>query len=109
MKIDQNYSFSRVLNWSDSKKKAIDTTNYIGKFQIRQGYGSAVVVEISSGNGITISNDGVIKFTLTSAQTKLLTSSNYIYELALKNTITNEVVRLIYGDITVNRGVIQWD
>lgn len=109
--IEKGARFDKTLNWQDSSNTPIDLANYLGRMQIRERKDStSFVVELTTENGmITLqpnSELGRIDLYIGATTTDALTISNGVYDLELyHNTDTDDVVRLIEGNVTIAEGV----
>lgn len=84
-----------------------DLTGYEGKLQIR-GQADVVVQEFSTSNAsMTLSNEGVVKISLTVAQTLALTWTTGTWDLLLKAP-SQEAERQFGGAARVVKGVTAW-
>jgi phage tail sheath gpL-like len=100
--IDQGSIWSVVLVYTDSNNVAVNLTGYTAAMQLRQNYNSttADLTLTTANGGITIVGaTGTITITATAAQTGLLDSGFYVYDLEL--TSGSNISRLIQGQLTV--------
>lgn len=80
----------------------IDLTQYTAiKLQVKRSKSSAAIVELSIGNGLTVSgdDDNVLSTHFTKEQTKTLSCQTYYYDILMSKPSSN--VYYIEGTITV--------
>lgn len=102
--IEQGATYDQEFVWKDSTGTGIDLTGYTARMQIRQVKTEAVIISLTTGDGITLNYDGngsirvYISATDTSA---LLTCKQARYDLELQN-IDGTVTRLLQGNVTIS-------
>lgn len=92
------------MEWKDGNNQPIDTSEFSGKIQIRENVNKTAVVELTDGNGITISDSGEITLSISPSKTALLTQPKYVYDFILTDASLNKT-KLLYGDVIVSRAV----
>lgn len=104
-------SFELNMVYRDSNRDPIDLSNYTLYFQTRESKNSEDIVfdksfTIPPEEGV----EGIIKFTLTSQETEILsiceTSSKYIYAMRLTSPDVSDVKTILSGTLEVVKGVI---
>ena len=96
----QGSTFSKTLTYKIDDS-AVDLTGYDARLQVREfHYSEDPVVNISSGNGITLGGSaGTIDILLSASDTQELIAGNYVYDLEL--VVSGTVTRLIEGNFIV--------
>jgi hypothetical protein len=99
LSIDQGATFSITIGVTDTTGSPRDLTGYTGRAQLRRSYytNSNVSFTVSIDNPV----DGEIILSLTSANTTLLKSGRYVYDVELVNSNTLTVERIVEGIVTV--------
>jgi hypothetical protein len=90
--VEQGATWAYVLTLKDAASTPVDLTTASAKMQLRKGYGSPVVVELSS--------TGTISLALSDVETRGIRGGDYIYDLELTQGST--VSRLVQGRVTVS-------
>jgi hypothetical protein len=97
--IDQGTTFEASLDLKNDDGTAINVTNYVFQSQIRKSFYSAN----STANlvvAITDSVNGVIKLSLTSANTANIKAGRYLYDVKM-TTPAGSTTRIIEGIATI--------
>jgi hypothetical protein len=105
--VDQNATFSFVLEYKDDNGNAIDLNGASAKMQIRDIKGAAklAVTLTSPSGGIVIDGpNGKLTITLTPTQTSKLFYPKSIYDIMLVDSNANKI-KLLEGFMTLNRSV----
>jgi hypothetical protein len=98
LSIDQGATFSVTIGVTDTTGSPRDLTGYPGRAQLRRSY----YTNSNTAFSVTINPiDGEVVLALTAANTTLLKSGRYVYDLELVNNSTLEVERIVEGIITV--------
>jgi hypothetical protein len=98
LSIDQGATFSVTIGVTDTTGSPRDLTGYTGRAQLRRSY----YTNSNTAFSVTINPiDGEVVLALTAANTTLLKSGRYVYDLELVNNSTLEVERIVEGIITV--------
>lgn len=95
--IDQGADFTATITLSDVNGNLIDLTGFNGRSQIRKHYTSLTAIEMAIYIDVPTAS---VTLSLPAAQTGLLSSGRYVYDVELTN-IANNVVRIIEGIVTV--------
>lgn len=102
--VDQGGTFSANIDITDPEGNTITLSGYSGFAQIRRAYSS-----INTTASFTVSidgNNGVVQLSLTANQTAQINSGRYVYDVQV-NDPSNNIVRLVEGQVTVTPGVTQ--
>ena len=105
--VDQNATFSFVLEYKDDNENAIDLNGASAKMQIRDIRGGAklAVTLTSPSGGIVIDGpNGKFTITLTPTQTNKLFYPKSVYDIMLVDSNANKI-KLLEGFMTLNRSV----
>lgn len=105
--VDQNTTFSFIVDYLDKDGLPINLTGCSAKLQVRDTKGgSKLAFTLSSpSNGITIDGTaGKITVKMTPAQTNKLFYPKSSYDLMLTDTNTNKI-KLVEGFLTLSRSV----
>jgi uncharacterized protein YndB with AHSA1/START domain len=105
--VDQNATFSFVLEYKDDNGNAIDLNGASAKMQIRDIKGGAklAVTLTSPSGGIVIDGlNGKLTITLTPTQTNKLFYPKSVYDIMLVDSNANKI-KLLEGFMTLNRSV----
>lgn len=97
--IEQGATFSRVLTWRDAQGALIDLSGYTARMQARAGHtAQSVLVSLTTENGrIALGGAaGTVTLTIAAADTALLPSGSYVYDLELVSA-GGVVTRLLEG------------
>lgn len=105
--VDQNATFSFVVEYKDDNGNAIDLTGASAKMQIRDVKGGTklAVTLTSPSGGIVINGPlGKLTVTLTPTQTNKLFYPKSVYDIMVVDTNANKI-KLLEGFMTLNRSV----
>jgi hypothetical protein len=105
--VDQNATFSFVVEYKDDNGNAIDLTGASAKMQVRDVKGGTklAVTLTSPSGGIVINGPlGKITVTLTPTQTNKLFYPKSVYDIMVIDSNTNKI-KLLEGFMTLNRSV----
>ena len=105
--VDQNATFSFVVEYKDNNDNAIDLTGASAKMQIRDTKGGAklAVTLTSPSGGIIIDGpNGKLTIKLTSTQTNKLFYPKSSYDIMVVDSNGNKI-KLLEGFMTLNRSV----
>jgi hypothetical protein len=105
--VDQNATFSFVVEYKDENGNAIDLTGASAKMQVRDVKGGTklAVTLTSPSGGIVINGPlGKLTVTLTPTQTNKLFYPKSVYDIMVVDTNANKI-KLLEGFITLNRSV----
>ena len=108
--IEQGAAFWRRLTWQDGDGNPVDLTGYSARMQVRDGYGGAQVIELTTANGrITLGGaDGTIELSIAATDTAALSvdlsdcrrtvpaRQRHVYDLELEAS-DGTVTRLVEG------------
>lgn len=102
----QGTTLRKEFTWT-ANNVPVDLTGYTGRAQLRQSAGDSVAaLDLTTLNGGIIIDEpnGKITMYATDAQTQLLISDKYVYDLEITDT-RGDVQRLIEGIITISKGI----
>jgi uncharacterized protein YndB with AHSA1/START domain len=105
--VDQNATFSFVVEYKDDNGNAIDLTGASAKMQVRDVKGGTklAVTLTSPSGGIVINGSlGKVTVTLTPTQTNKLFYPKSVYDIMVVDSNANKM-KLLEGFITLNRSV----
>ena len=105
--VDQNATFSFVVEYKDDNGNAIDLTGASAKMQVRDVKGGTklAVTLTSPSGGIVINGPlGKLTVTLTPTQTNKLFYPKSVYDIMVVDTNVNKI-KLLEGFMTLNRSV----
>jgi hypothetical protein len=105
--VDQNATFSFVLEYKDSNDNAIDLTGASAKMQVRDTKGGAklAVTLTSPSGGIVIDPlNGKLTIKMTPTQTNKLFYPKSSYDVMVVDSNGNKI-KLLEGFMTLNRSV----
>ena len=105
--VDQNATFSFVVEYKDENGNAIDLTGASAKMQVRDVKGGTklAVTLTSPSGGIVINGTlGKLTVTLTPTQTNKLFYPKSVYDIMVVDTNANKI-KLLEGFMTLNRSV----
>jgi len=105
--VDQNATFSFVVEYKDENGNAIDLTGASAKMQVRDVKGGTklAVTLTSPSGGIVINGSlGKLTVTLTPTQTNKLFYPKSVYDIMVVDSNANKI-KLLEGFITLNRSV----
>jgi uncharacterized protein YndB with AHSA1/START domain len=105
--VDQNATFSFVVEYKDDNGNAIDLTGASAKMQVRDVKGGTkLAVTLTSPSGGIVINGllGKVTVTLTPTQTNKLFYPKSVYDIMVVDSNANKI-KLLEGFITLNRSV----
>lgn len=105
--VDQNATFSFVVEYKDDNGNAIDLTGASAKMQVRDVKGGTklAVTLTSPSGGIVINGPlGKLTVTLTPTQTNKLFYPKSVYDIMVIDSNGNKI-KLLEGFMTLNRSV----
>jgi hypothetical protein len=105
--VDQNATFSFVVEYKDNNETAIDLTGASAKMQVRDVKGgSKLAVTLTSPSGGIVINGplGKLNVTLTPTQTNKLFYPKSVYDIMVIDSNGNKI-KLLEGFMTLNRSV----
>jgi hypothetical protein len=105
--VDQNATFSFVVEYKDENGNAIDLTYASAKMQIRDVKGGtklAVTLTSPSGGILIDGSLGKLTVTLTPTQTNKLFYPKSVYDIMVIDSNMNKI-KLLEGFLTLNRSV----
>jgi hypothetical protein len=105
--VDQNATFSFILEYKDDNDNAIDLTGASAKMQIRDTKGGSklAVTLTSPSGGITINGPtGTLNIKMTPTQTNKLFYPKSSYDVMVVDSNGNKI-KLLEGFMTLNRSV----
>ena len=105
--VDQNATFSFVVEYKDENGNAIDLTGASAKMQVRDVKGGTkLAVTLTSPSGGIVINGllGKLTVTLTPTQTNKLFYPKSVYDIMVIDSNVNKI-KLLEGFLTLNRSV----
>jgi hypothetical protein len=105
--VDQNATFSFILEYKDDNDNAIDLTGASAKMQIRDTKGGSKLAATltSPSGGITINGPtGTLNIKMTPTQTNKLFYPKSSYDVMVVDSNGNKI-KLLEGFMTLNRSV----
>ena len=105
--VDQNATFSFVVEYKDNNETAIDLTGASAKMQVRDAKGGTklAVTLTSPSGGIVINGPlGKLTVTLTPTQTNKIFYPKSVYDIMVIDSNGNKI-KLLEGFMTLNRSV----
>lgn len=100
--IDQGTTFLADIDVTDAEGDPLNLTGYSVEGQLRKSYNSTTFTAFSAS--ISNATGGVLRISLTAAQTGALKAGRYVYDVEITAT-DNTITRVIEGQIEVTPGV----
>jgi len=101
--IDQGTTFQADIDVTDSAGDALNLSGYNAAGQMRKTYASNTAIDFTAG--IQSEANGTVRISLSAAETHGIKAGRYVYDVEIKKTSTNEVTRIVEGQIEVTPGV----
>lgn len=93
------------VKYLNPDRTPVDITGYTARMQVRDPYDSSLMLDLSSGDGLTVDGpNGTVLVEITAAQTKTLTKKG-VYSLEIVNGAT--VIELLRGPVNVYPEITQ--
>jgi hypothetical protein len=89
---------------TDADDVAFSLTGWTAKLQIRENPTTAAIIDIVP---TVNTSDNSVRFSLTPAQTSLLTKTDYVWALELTQTSTGKVLTLARGQVEVTPEIVK--
>jgi len=89
---------------TDSDGVAFSLTGWTAKLQIKENPSTTAILDVVP---TVNTSDNSVSFTLTAAQTALLTKTNYVWALELTETATSKVLTLARGQVEVTPEIVK--
>ena len=89
---------------TDADGVAFALTGFTAKLQIRENPSTAAIIDIIP---TVNTSDNSVNFSLTPAQTSLLTKTDYVYAIELTQTSTSKVLTLARGQVLVTPEIVR--
>ena len=89
---------------TDADGVAFALTGFTAKLQIRENPSTAAIIDIVP---TVNTSDNSVNFSLTPAQTSLLTKTDYVYAIELTQTSTSKVLTLARGQVLVTPEIVR--
>jgi len=89
---------------TDADGVAFALTGFTAKLQIRENASTAAIIDITP---TVNTSDNSVNFSLTPAQTSLLTKTDYVYAIELTQTSTSKVLTLARGQVLVTPEIVR--
>jgi hypothetical protein len=102
--IEQGATYSQEFVWKDSTGTPINLSTYTARMQVRQVKTENIILNLTSGSGITLGSNGSIKILVSATGTSALPILNARYDLELQNA-SGVVTRLLQGDVVISAEV----
>jgi hypothetical protein len=103
LSVDQGTTFSVEIDVTDSDGDALNLIGYTVEGQIRKTYTSSTATSFTSS--VLNSTGGTVKIELSAVSTNAMKAGRYVYDVEITKTSTNEVTRIVEGQIEVRAGV----
>ena len=97
----QGATYNSDVTVKDANGKAFDLTGYTASAKMAKGYASTKTRKTIT---CTVNGDpttGIVTMSLTADQTSQLDEGRYVYDLAILQTSTSTITRVIEGIITI--------
>ena len=104
--VEQGTDFTRTYAMTKSDGSVLDLTPYTFAAKMRKHFTSAGSVSFSTTYAST-PGDGNLTISLTDAQTGILTSGRYDYDIIIENLNNGTKTKVITGQVKVN-GTVSW-
>ncbi len=101
--IDQGASFSADIDVTDSDGDALNLTGYTAAGQMRRTYTSTTAINFTGS--IQSASQGTVRIALTATETNGIKAGRYVYDVEITNASTQEVIRIVEGQVEVTPGV----
>ena len=102
--VDQGTDYSTSITLTDDNDNLVDLTNYTANAQMRKTYSSSNAVSFSVS---LFGNTGIVQLQLTADQTANITPGRFVYDVYVRDTISNTHSRIVEGIVTVTPRVTQ--
>ena len=89
---------------TDADDVAFSLTGWTAKLQIRENPTTAAIIDIVP---TVNTSDNSVRFSLTPAQTSLLTKTDYVWAIELTQTSTGKVLTLARGQVEVTPEIVK--
>lgn len=100
--IFQGATFDRTITWRDGNGQEVNLTGYTARLQVRDRVGGEVLLDLSTGDGITLGGPaGTIALAISAVDTAALRFSQAVYDLELTSA-GDEVTRLMQGKVLLS-------
>ena len=83
---------------------AFSLVGYTARLQVRENPSSAAILDV---NPTVNTSDNSVAFSLTPAQTSLLTKTDYVYAIELTETVSGKVLTLTRGQVLVTPEIVK--
>lgn len=101
IELHQGADFAMSFYYKDDNDTAVDLTGYTAQMQVREESGGDLLLDLTTGSGITITAaSGKIDIVLMADQTTALEVQNAKYDLLIKSS-EDTVTYLLKGDFIV--------
>ena len=101
--IDQGSSFSVDIDVSDADGDPLNLSGYSANGHMRKTYSSSTFTDLNAE--IFNEPNGVVRISLTPAQSNAIKAGRYVYDVEITKTATSEVTRVVEGQVDVTPGV----
>jgi len=98
--IEQGTTFHQDFLLLNANNEPLPVSGLTAKSQIRKSYTSNTVYDFE----VTLT-DGNLSLDMTAANTLLIEPNRYLYDIEVTTTITDQIVRIIEGIVTVTGNV----
>lgn len=99
--IEQGATFTQSFVVANSAGTVQDLTDYTVRAQMREEYADVSETVAFSADISTPATVGTVVISLTAAQTELIESGQYVYDVEVINTTNDAVTRIVQGIATV--------
>lgn len=102
--LNQGETFITQLSLTDSSGSPYDLNSFHIASSAKRSYTSANVT-IKFDVNVTDSNTGTIQLTANAATTANVTAGNLVYDVLIKDMVSNNITRVLEGIVYVSPGV----
>lgn len=108
IEIRRGATFEIGFTYRDPQGAPVNLTGYGGRMQVRDRIGGRVLADASTANGqmTFVELEGKVKVRIPPSVTKLITSTEGVYDLLL-NAAEDDAVYLVEGDVKIHQSVTQ--
>lgn len=106
--IDQGSMWTLQITYEDPNSTPINITGYTAEMQLRSlpsDLTPALTLSSANGDIVITGAQGIISITASSQQTGAVDEGTYYYDLEITDPVSNEVTRIIQGQVVVSAEV----
>jgi hypothetical protein len=101
--IDQGTTFQADIDVTDSATDPLNLAGYTAAGQMRKTYASNTAIDFTAS--IHSESEGTVRVSLSATQTNSIKAGRYVYDVEITKTSTNEITRVVEGQVEVTPGV----